>query len=152
MVKLFKISGYLLDLSGRLEPNYIKAKVEYGCGFPMIGQHIHVEKAEIEELSEDNPLRQENCDLAECEKYFMNTAPVTNDRKVEPGQIYRHFKGNIVKVLYVAQDTETPGQYHVVYECSNGVWCRPYGMFVSEVDHVKYPDVEQKYRFELVEE
>lgn len=152
MAKIFKLSGYLVDPTGRLEPKHIKAKMQYGCGFPMVGQHIHVEKAEIEELDENHPLMQENCDLAECEKYFTNESPVENERKVEAGQIYRHFKGNTVKVLCVGQDSEHPGQYNVVYECSNGVWCRPYGMFVSEVDHKKYPDVKQKYRFELVEE
>ena len=77
-----------------------------------------------------------------------------NGRVVRPGQMYRHFKGNIVKVLQVAQNSESPGQYFVVYECGNSktVWCRPYDMFLSEVDHKKYPNVIQKYRFELIKE
>ena len=55
--------------------------------------------------------------------------------------------------MHIAQDTEAPGQFCVVYECEDGaIWNRPYGMFVSEVDHVKYPNVQQKYRFELVED
>lgn len=38
--KIFKISGYLIDPTGRLEPHHIKAKMLYGCGFPLVGQHI----------------------------------------------------------------------------------------------------------------
>lgn len=72
-------------------------------------------------------------------------------RKVVAGQFYRHFKGHVVKVLSIAQDTEHVGQFYVVYECDNGdTWCRPYEMFISEVDHEKYPDVKQKYRFEYL--
>ena len=150
--KIFKVSGYLVDPTGRLNANQIKSKMQYGCGFPMIGQHIHVEQADIEELDENHPIMQENCDLADCEKYFPNKCPVYGTRKVKVGGIYRHFKGNTVEVLAVSQDTETPGQFYVVYKYRDGsIWSRPYGMFISEVDHEKYPNVQQKYRFELME-
>ena len=153
MEKIFKISGYLVDLTGRLEAHHIKAKIEYGCGFPMIGQHIHVEQAKVKGMDENHPLMKENCDLAVCEKYFERKVPVNDDRNVMAGQVYKHFKGKKVKVMAISQDTEAPGQFYVVYECEDGaIWSRPYGMFTSKVDRKKYPDVEQEYRFELVEE
>ena len=71
------------------------------------------------------------------------------ERKVEKGQIYRHFKGFKITVLEIATHTETEEKL-VVYEHNGEIWARPLDMFLSEVDHNKYPDVEQKYRFELI--
>lgn len=151
MAKIFKISGYLVDPVGDYQADYLRRDIS--AGYDMIGQHIHVEEASIGEWDDESPLNYDNCDLAECEKYFKRKVPVDNDRNVIAGQVYRHFKGHIVKVLHISQDTEAPGQFCVVYKCEDGgIWSRPYGMFVSEVDHDKYPDVKQKYRFELVED
>ena len=81
-------------------------------------------------------------------------------RQIQIGGAYSHFKGFTAKIITVATHTET-GESLVVYECSgkavnsnheDGIYARPLEMFLSEVDHTKYPDVEQKYRFELIEE
>ena len=67
--------------------------------------------------------------------------------------IYRHFKGDYYLVEDVALHSEDKQEY-VVYRRLYGdgsLWIRPKDMFLSEVDHDKYPDVKQKYRFELQE-
>lgn len=68
-------------------------------------------------------------------------------RDVKVGSKYRHFKGHIVEVKGVAKNTETLEEM-VVYDHSGQLWARPKEMFLSEVDHEKYPDVTQRYRFE----
>lgn len=152
MAKIFKVSGYLVDVDGDFDVSEVAAEISFGLD-GMINQHIHVEESDIGEWDDESPLNYDNCDLADCEKYFKRKVPVDNDRNVMAGQVYRHFKGHTVKVIAISQGTEAPGQFYVVYKCEDGaIWSRPYGMFVSEVDHVKYPDVKQKYRFELVED
>ena len=76
------------------------------------------------------------------------------NRKVVEHGIYRHFKGKYYIVEGIANNSET-SEPMVVYRHLYGdrsLCVRPVDMFLSEVDHEKYPDVKQKYRFEEVDE
>lgn len=79
----------------------------------------------------------------------------------DEGKVVAHFKREtcneqekrenkyMYKIHYIAEHTET-GEKMVVYQAMYGdykVYARPYDMFYSEVDHEKYPEIKQKYRF-----
>lgn len=71
--------------------------------------------------------------------------------EIIPGRIYKHFKGDLYIVQDVVYHSETKEKmvlYQALY--GNGLrYVRPYEMFLSKVDKVKYPYIEQEYRFQL---
>ena len=75
-------------------------------------------------------------------------------REIKIGAYYRHFKGNLYKVIDIVNDCESVGddiKKVVIYQAmygNNEKWARKYEDFASLVDHEKYPEISQKYRFE----
>ena len=75
------------------------------------------------------------------------------ERKIKINGLYKHFKGTIHKVICIAKDSEDLTE-KVVYthEDTNEIWVRDKKEFLSKVDKNKYPNVEQVYRFELIDD
>ncbi|TGY66522.1 DUF1653 domain-containing protein [Dubosiella muris] len=75
------------------------------------------------------------------------------ERVLECGALYRHFKGGLYRALFLARRAEDETVV-VVYEpqyAKGTYWTRALDEFLSEVDHQKYPDAGQRYRFEKIE-
>lgn len=81
------------------------------------------------------------------------------NREFKQGDIVQHFKRELntegtqylYKIIGEAEHTET-GEKLMVYQALYGdqkIYARPVMMFMEETDHEKYPQIQQKYRFEL---
>lgn len=68
--------------------------------------------------------------------------------EIRPGQIWRHFKGGVYRVLYLAMHSETAEEL-VIYTSNDGggaVWARPAYMWLETVER----DGKSQPRFELM--
>ena len=162
MNRIFKLSAYLIETDEFYKTSLLEEIVSFvrdefvdwaiTCGFRRV-DHLHIQCADLNEC--DIPgLLEHNCDLSLCERHFQNQASAKeHDRPIpKSGEHWKHFKvGKIVEILAVSRCTEAPDSFSVIYRGPDGiVWDRPLDMFMSEVDHEKYPDHKEKYRFSKV--
>lgn len=150
MAKIFRFSGYLVSNRENISLEDIYDDIS-NVGYAENWQQLHIEESEEFNLDgEDKP----NCDLALLTRHFKSfcDSAYNFDRPIpQKGEKYKHFKiGKIVTIIGISRHTETE-EISVVYEHEGHIWNRPLEMFMSEVDKEKYPNAEQKYRFELAE-
>lgn len=80
-------------------------------------------------------------------RFFMK------EQDIRAGDIYRHFRGNLYQIVTVGKHAETLEEY-VVYQALYGefqVYIRDRQDFFKRLDNEKYPEAQQKYRFEKIE-
>lgn len=156
MARIYRVSGYVLDKTD-VFPTEKNAKDAIKFYSELNGinfRQLHAEGSVNFILDGKSKLHDPNCDMAEYEKLFVDNMPVNFEKdRVIVGKVYKHFKGNKVLVIAISRNTERINDVSVVYECEDGrIWNRPYNMFISKVDKEKYPDVDQEYRFEMLDE
>ena len=151
MAKIFRFSGYFVENDNIEDAANFENRISELCMESAdIIQQLHIE--ESDEFEADEEL-EENCDIALLARHFKADNISTEFDRPLPrkGEKYKHFKiGKIVTIIGISRHTETE-EISVVYEYEGHISNRPIEMFMSEVDKGKYPNAEQKDRFELLE-
>lgn len=118
------------------------------------GKGVHIGRIkEISQDAEGDIVIEADIDLQSItDERMINQEKAKEYKEKMIGKLYRHFKGNIYKVIDIAIHSET-AEPMVLYQSVDNPefkWVRPLDMFLSEVDHEKYPDVKQRLRFEPI--
>lgn len=77
-------------------------------------------------------------------EHYKRTVP-------KAGEKWMHFKGHVYKIIGLGNHTERMELVVIYQEAGDCTyWVRPLEKFMSKVDHNKYPNAMQKWRFEKV--
>lgn len=124
-------------------------------------EYVVLEDEELEKSGAEGKVSgKKNMEVDNEADSTVSGGKMTHDIRV--GDVVRHFKREWVseetseylyRVIAFATHTESEEKL-VIYQALYAPFktcARPYEMFMSEVDHEKYPEVRQKYRFERME-
>lgn len=96
--------------------------------------------------------------LTRCDaEYILTPGTIVKHFKRETADISKNSTEYLYQIIAVATHSET-NEKLVIYKSLYAnekillghICARPLEMFLSEVDHVKYPNIKQKYRFEIM--
>ncbi|MBR1673371.1 MAG: TIGR02452 family protein [Eubacterium sp.] len=126
-------------------------------------------EVEEQDVIEEEPRMEETSEMMEPDGYdefdddgYDYSEEYDPGRDFRPGDIVQHFKREtlgpedyaanryLYQIVGIAIHSETREKlmvYQALYDDFQ-MYTRPYDMFISEVDHEKYPDIKQVYRFE----
>jgi hypothetical protein len=70
MAKIYKISGYIIDVHDEYDEDYLRWLLANYAG--LLEEHSQIECVDIGEWHDEHPLNHRNVDISEYEKYFTN--------------------------------------------------------------------------------
>ena len=70
MAKIYKISGYIIEIHDEYNEDSIEFLIEQYSD--LFTKHFQVESVDIGEWYDEHPLNYRNSDISECEKYFTS--------------------------------------------------------------------------------